>query len=57
MTVPFMNDALEKGTQQTNSMVVEMVSDLICPWCFAAGGREIDRYAHNGFAFESGGMF
>jgi hypothetical protein len=31
MTVPFMNNVLEKGTQQTNSMVVEVVSDLICP--------------------------
>jgi predicted DsbA family dithiol-disulfide isomerase len=34
-----MNDVLETGTQQTNSLVVDMVSDLICPWCFVAKRR------------------
>jgi predicted DsbA family dithiol-disulfide isomerase len=34
-----MNDLLEANTQQTNSLVVEMVSDLICPWCFVAKRR------------------
>jgi predicted DsbA family dithiol-disulfide isomerase len=34
-----MNDHLETNAQQTNSLVVEMVSDLICPWCFVAKRR------------------
>src|SRR5258708_9822591 len=34
-----MNDVLETGSQQTNSLVVDMVSDLICPWCFVAKRR------------------
>jgi predicted DsbA family dithiol-disulfide isomerase len=34
-----MNDLLETDTQQTNSLVVEVVSDLICPWCFVAKRR------------------
>jgi predicted DsbA family dithiol-disulfide isomerase len=34
-----MNDLLETNAQQTNSLVVEMVSDLICPWCFVAKRR------------------
>jgi predicted DsbA family dithiol-disulfide isomerase len=34
-----MNDVLETGTQQTNSLVVDMASDLICPWCFVAKRR------------------
>jgi predicted DsbA family dithiol-disulfide isomerase len=34
-----MNDVLETGTRQTNSLVVDMVSDLICPWCFVAKRR------------------
>jgi predicted DsbA family dithiol-disulfide isomerase len=34
-----MNDVLETGTQQTNSLVIDMVSDLICPWCFVAKRR------------------
>jgi len=34
-----MNDVLETGTQQTTSLVVDMVSDLICPWCFVAKRR------------------
>src|SRR5271170_7932664 len=34
-----MNDVLETGTQPTNVLVVEMVSDLICPWCFVAKRR------------------
>ena len=34
-----MNDVLEQGAQQMNSLVVDMVSDLICPWCFVAKRR------------------
>lgn len=34
-----MDDVLETGTHQTNSLVVDMVSDLICPWCFVAKRR------------------
>jgi predicted DsbA family dithiol-disulfide isomerase len=34
-----MNDVLETGTRQTNSLVVDMVSDLIFPWCFVAKRR------------------
>jgi predicted DsbA family dithiol-disulfide isomerase len=34
-----MNNLLETDTQQTNSLVVEIVSDLICPWCFVAKRR------------------
>src|ERR1700693_6517085 len=34
-----MNDVLETGKQQTNSLVVDLVSDLICPWCFVAKRR------------------
>jgi predicted DsbA family dithiol-disulfide isomerase len=34
-----MNDVSETGAQQTNSLVVDMVSDLICPWCFVAKRR------------------
>jgi predicted DsbA family dithiol-disulfide isomerase len=33
-----MNDVLEQGAQM-NSLVVDMVSDLICPWCFVAKRR------------------
>lgn len=34
-----MNDVLETGTQPTNALMVDMVSDLICPWCFVAKRR------------------
>jgi predicted DsbA family dithiol-disulfide isomerase len=34
-----MHDVLEQGAQQMNSLVVDMVSDLICPWCFVAKRR------------------
>jgi predicted DsbA family dithiol-disulfide isomerase len=34
-----MTDLLETNAQQTNSLVIEMVSDLICPWCFVAKRR------------------
>jgi predicted DsbA family dithiol-disulfide isomerase len=34
-----MNIVLETGAQQTNALVVDMVSDLICPWCFVAKRR------------------
>src|SRR5260370_42247544 len=34
-----MNGVLETGAQQTNALVVDMVSDLICPWCFVAKRR------------------
>ena len=34
-----MNNVLETDTEQTNSLVVDMVSDLICPWCFVAKRR------------------
>src|SRR5260370_34359827 len=34
-----MNDVLETGARQTEVLVVEMVSDLICPWCFVAKRR------------------
>jgi predicted DsbA family dithiol-disulfide isomerase len=34
-----MNDVLETGAQQTDALVVDMVSDLICPWCFVAKRR------------------
>src|ERR1700730_11178867 len=34
-----MNHVLETGTQQIDSLVVDMVSDLICPWCFVAKRR------------------
>jgi predicted DsbA family dithiol-disulfide isomerase len=34
-----MNDVLEQGAQQMNSLVVDIVSDLICPWCFVAKRR------------------
>jgi predicted DsbA family dithiol-disulfide isomerase len=34
-----MNDVLEPGTQPTNALVVDVVSDLICPWCFVAKRR------------------
>jgi predicted DsbA family dithiol-disulfide isomerase len=34
-----MNNLLETNAKQTNSLVVEMVSDLICPWCFVAKRR------------------
>jgi predicted DsbA family dithiol-disulfide isomerase len=34
-----MKDVLEKGAQQMNHLVVDMVSDLICPWCFVAKRR------------------
>jgi predicted DsbA family dithiol-disulfide isomerase len=39
-----MNDVSETGAQQTNSLVVDMVSDLICPWCFVAK-RRVERAA------------
>jgi len=34
-----MNDVLEQDAQQMNYLVVDMVSDLICPWCFVAKRR------------------
>jgi predicted DsbA family dithiol-disulfide isomerase len=34
-----MNDLLETGTQAKDSLVVDVVSDLICPWCFVAKRR------------------
>jgi predicted DsbA family dithiol-disulfide isomerase len=34
-----MNGVLETGAQQTDDLVVDMVSDLICPWCFVAKRR------------------
>jgi predicted DsbA family dithiol-disulfide isomerase len=34
-----MNDVLETDARQTGVLVVEMVSDLICPWCFVAKRR------------------
>jgi predicted DsbA family dithiol-disulfide isomerase len=34
-----MNIVLETGAQQANALVVDMVSDLICPWCFVAKRR------------------
>jgi predicted DsbA family dithiol-disulfide isomerase len=34
-----MNDVLETGTQPKDSLVVDVVSDLICPWCFVAKRR------------------
>jgi predicted DsbA family dithiol-disulfide isomerase len=39
-----MNDVLATGAQQANSLVVDMVSDLICPWCFVAK-RRVERAA------------
>jgi predicted DsbA family dithiol-disulfide isomerase len=36
---PYMNGVLETGAQQTDDLVVDMVSDLICPWCFVAKRR------------------
>jgi predicted DsbA family dithiol-disulfide isomerase len=34
-----MNGVLETGAQQTDDLVIDMVSDLICPWCFVAKRR------------------
>jgi predicted DsbA family dithiol-disulfide isomerase len=34
-----MNGVLETSARQTEVLVVEMVSDLICPWCFVAKRR------------------
>ena len=34
-----MNGVLETDARQTDVLVVEMVSDLICPWCFVAKRR------------------
>src|ERR1700733_5284619 len=34
-----MNGVLETGAQQIDDLVIEMVSDLICPWCFVAKRR------------------
>jgi predicted DsbA family dithiol-disulfide isomerase len=34
-----MNGVLETGARQTEVLVVEMVSDLICPWCYVAKRR------------------
>ena len=34
-----MNGVLETGAQRTDDLVVDMVSDLICPWCFVAKRR------------------
>jgi predicted DsbA family dithiol-disulfide isomerase len=39
-----MNGVLETGAQQTDDLVVDMVSDLICPWCFV-GKRRVERAA------------
>jgi predicted DsbA family dithiol-disulfide isomerase len=35
----FMNGVSGTGARQTDVLVVEMVSDLICPWCFVAKRR------------------
>src|SRR5277367_4155665 len=34
-----MNDVLGTEAQQTKTLVVDMVSDLICPWCLVAKRR------------------
>ena len=34
-----MNSNQGTDTQQADTLVVEMVSDLICPWCFVAKRR------------------
>lgn len=34
-----MNSNQDAGMQQAGALVVEMVSDLICPWCFVAKRR------------------
>jgi predicted DsbA family dithiol-disulfide isomerase len=34
-----MNSVLETSTRRKDALVVEMVSDLICPWCFVAKRR------------------
>src|SRR6202795_1727487 len=34
-----MSDVLETGPQQTKALVVDLVSDLICQWCFVAKRR------------------
>jgi len=34
-----MNSNQDAGMQQAGTLVVEMVSDLICPWCFVAKRR------------------
>ena len=34
-----MNSDQDAGMQQAGTLVVEMVSDLICPWCFVAKRR------------------
>ncbi|HEY6764613.1 MAG TPA: DsbA family oxidoreductase [Candidatus Sulfotelmatobacter sp.] len=39
-----MNGVLETGAQQTDDLVVDMVSDLICPWCFV-GKRRVEKAA------------
>src|ERR1700730_979911 len=35
----FMNGVLKTSARQVEVLVVEMVSDLICPWCFVAKRR------------------
>jgi predicted DsbA family dithiol-disulfide isomerase len=39
-----MNAVLKTDVRQTDVLVVEMVSDLICPWCFVAK-RRVERAA------------
>src|SRR6202795_2553869 len=39
-----MSDVLETGPQQTKALVVDLVSDLICQWCFVAK-RRVERAA------------
>lgn len=34
-----MSSALDTNTQQSEALVVDVVSDLICPWCFIAKRR------------------
>ena len=38
------NKVLATGAQHTDGLVVDVISDLICPWCFVAK-RRIDRAA------------
>ena len=30
------NKVLATGAQHTDGLVVDVISDLICPWCFVA---------------------
>ena len=39
-----MTNTPNTGTQQADALVVDMVSDLICPWCFVAK-RRVERAA------------